>query len=299
MTGLSLFAGAGGFDLGAMMAGIDIAASVEWSPTDPKQHAARALALNVSHPVVNQDCTTVDYSQWRGVDVVFGGPPCQGHSIANSVFRSADDPRNQLVFEMVRAARDTRARHVVIENVPAFDKQLLEQVLAEFVRLGYWVAARNLNAADYGVPQTRNRKFIIATKNLGLHYPNPTHAGRWLTIDQTLDDLWESLDRSELPDWLKPLACSTLRTLDAQNKNKFGTRQGRRGDEPFNCITRSCYYQRWQRNGETGKLGILASQRAQSFPDSWKFSGGKDNQGLQIGNAVPSLLAYAVLKEMR
>lgn len=298
MTGLSLFAGAGGFDLGAMMAGIDIAASIEWSPTDPKQHAAQALKLNAQHTVINQDATTVDYSQWRGVGIVFGGPPCQGHSIANSVFRSADDSRNQLVWEMVRAAKETGAQHVVIENVPTFDRVLLGRVLTSLAGMGYWVSSQNLNAADYGVPQTRLRKFILATKHLGVHYPNPTHAGRWLTVDETLADLWSSLDRSELPDWLKPLADPKLRILDAQNKNKLGSRQGRRGDEPSITITRSCYYMRWQRGGETGKLGIKAAQRLQSFPDSWQFVGGKDNQGLQVGNAVPLLLAYAVLKEL-
>lgn len=294
-TVLSLFAGGGGFDLGAHMAGLEIAASIELNP-----HAAQTLRNNFDHLVLEQDATTVDYSQWRGVDLIMGGPPCQGHSIANSLRRSSTDPRNELVWEMVRAARETGARTVLIENVPTFDKPLLEKVLITLAHMGYFVGYKIFNAADYGVPSTRRRLFILASKRL-LEWPNPTHRGNWQTIDMALENLWDDMDRSELPQWLKPRAKPTYRLMDAQNTNKGServesSRQGRSGNQPYFTLTRSCYYVRWQRKGETGKLGIAGSKRLSSFPDDFQFVGTKDRVGLQIGNAVPPLLAYNMLR---
>ncbi len=294
-TVLSLFAGGGGFDLGAHMVGLEIAASIELNP-----HAAQTLRTNFDHTVLEQDATTVDYSPWRGVDIIMGGPPCQGHSIANSLHRSSSDPRNELVWEMVRAARETGARTVLIENVPTFDKPLLEKVLTTLAHLGYFVGYRTLNAADYGVPSTRRRLFILASKQF-LTWPEPTHKRNWVTIDGALKGLWDDMDRSSLPEWLKPRVKPAYRLMDAQNANKGGRRavsssQGRAGNQPYFTLTRSCYYVRWQRNGETGKLGIAGSKRLSSFPDDFQFIGTKDRVGLQIGNAVPPLLAYNVLR---
>jgi DNA (cytosine-5)-methyltransferase 1 len=96
LNALSLFAGAGGLDLGARMAGLDVVASVEFNPL-----ACQSLSANGFHPV-QADVTAVDYSQWTGVDVLFGGPPCQGHSIANSSQRSVADPRNLLAYHLLR-----------------------------------------------------------------------------------------------------------------------------------------------------------------------------------------------------
>lgn len=289
MKALSLFAGAGGFDLGARMAGLDVVASIEREALP-----AQALALNGFHPV-QADVTQVDYSQWHGVDVVFGGPPCQGHSIANSSQRSTDDPRNLLAWEMVRAARETQARHILIENVITMDPALLSGLCAALTKLGYWVSSVNLMASNYGVPQDRRRRFIWASHDLMHVWPEPTHIRQRVSIDAALKGL--SFRPGPLPQWLMAGGIkSSWRLVDAQNKSKFGE-QGRPGHMPAYTMTSGSYYHRVRT--EAGNYGMLdphGMARLQSFPDDYQFCGNRDQRGLQIGNAVPPLLAYHLLR---
>ncbi|MFC5846685.1 DNA cytosine methyltransferase [Deinococcus petrolearius] len=284
---VSVFAGAGGLDLGARMAGVNVVASIERDPL-----ACEALALNGFHPV-QADVTGVDFRQWRGVDVLFGGPPCQGHSRANHAGVGLE--RNALVREMLRAARETRAREVLIENVATFGRALLGEVMDELTRMGYWVGTEVLNAAHYGVPQTRERRFIRAVRgDLARPWPQPTHLRRPVTIDATLSDLYPQMERAELPRWSAGLNYKPdVRLMD--NQTSFpGAVLGRTGDEPAQTITNTCHYWRVSQGGEVMKLGIRAAARLQSFPDEYRFVGGVGAQSLQIANAVPPLLAAAL-----
>lgn len=288
-TALSLFAGAGGFDLGARMAGLDVVASIE-----REELPAQALTLNGFH-AVQADVTTVDFTRWRGVDVVFGGPPCQGHSIANSRQRSTADPRNLLAWEMVRAARETGARHVLIENVITMDPALLRDLCAALTALGYWVSTETLNAADYGVPQDRRRRFIWASRDFMHVWPEPTTPHRKVSIDTALQGL--EFRSGPLPRWLLAGGVrAAWRLIDAQNRNKFGE-QGRPGHMPAFTMTSGGYYHRVALGGdEFGMLDPHGMARLQTFPDGYQFVGNRDEQGLQIGNAVPPLLAYHLLR---
>lgn len=288
-TALSLFAGAGGLDLGARMAGLDVTASIEFKPV-----TVQALTANGFHGI-QADVTTIDFQQWRGVDVIFGGPPCQGHSLANHA--KVGTERNDLVWQMVRAARETGARDVLIENVATFDKHLLGEVLRELAALGYWVGTEILNAADYGVPQTRRRRFIRATKSLLLDpWPEPTHAGRWVSIDEALGDLYAEMERAELPAWAHGLNYKPdVRLMDNQKSWK-GALLGRLGTEPAQTITEACNYWRVRKDGEVMKLGYRGAARLQTFPDGHVFVGGKEDRGLQVANAVPPLLAWHLLR---
>lgn len=288
-TALSLFAGAGGLDQGARMAGLNVVVSVEREALP-----AQALVLNGFHPV-QADVTAVDFSQWRGVDVVFGGPPCQGHSIANNAQRRVDDPRNLLAWEMIRAAEETGAGHVLIENVITMDEGLLAALCAALVRLGYWVSSRQLNAADYGVPQNRRRRFILASRDLGDHWPMPTHAGRHVPMDAALAGL--TFRSAPLPEWMVQKGVRPeWRLIDAQNVSKKGA-QGRAGHMTAYTMTGQSYYHRVRTApGEYGMLDPHGMARLQSFSDGHRFVGNRDQQARQIGNAVPPLLAYHLLR---
>lgn len=179
---LELFAGAGGMSLGFEQAGFDVAAAVEYDPVHAAVHEFNfPECATICRSVADIDASFLRERIGRQVDVVFGGAPCQGFSMIGK--RALDDPRNSLVFHFVRLVADLRAKYFVFENVRGLTvgahKRFLEEIIAEFGRRGYEVVEdyRVLNAADYGVPQDRQRLFLYGARK-GLPppaYPAPTH----------------------------------------------------------------------------------------------------------------------------
>lgn len=182
--GIDLFAGAGGLSLGFEQAGFDVAAAVEIDPVHAAVHE-----FNFPHcavvPRSVRDLTGAAIRAAAGigdrkVDVVFGGAPCQGFSLIGQ--RALDDPRNGLVRDFVRIVRELDSNYFVFENVKGITvgrhKRFLEELIEEFKSSGYDVVEdwKVLNAVDYGVPQDRQRLFLIGAKK-GLRlpiYPSPT-----------------------------------------------------------------------------------------------------------------------------
>lgn len=172
---VSLFSGAGGMDLGFEKAGFDIV----WA-NDFFKEAVESYKKNVNKNVVYGDITKIDSSEIPDdVDLVIGGFPCQGFSVANTK-RSMKDERNFLYKEMLRVIRDKNPKFFVAENVKgllSMEKgKVFEMIKKDFEALGYKVDARLLNAAEYGVPQARERLVIIGNR-LGIDnpFPIPTH----------------------------------------------------------------------------------------------------------------------------
>ncbi|TAJ31407.1 DNA cytosine methyltransferase [Bosea sp. (in: a-proteobacteria)] len=182
--GVDLFAGVGGMSLGFEQAGFDVVAAVEIDPIHAAAHAfnfpdAAVIARSVQD-LTGQDIRKLANLGDRKVDVVFGGAPCQGFSMIGK--RALDDPRNALVRDFVRIVRELDASYFVFENVKGITvgrhRAFLEELIAEFVDAGYAVEKRwkVLNAAQYGVPQNRERLILMgAKKGLPLpRYPEAT-----------------------------------------------------------------------------------------------------------------------------
>lgn len=172
---VSLFSGAGGMDLGFEKAGFDIV----WA-NDFFKEAVESYKKNVSKNVVYGDITKIDSSEIPdNIDLVIGGFPCQGFSVANTK-RSMKDERNFLYKEMLRVIKDKNPKFFVAENVKgllSMEKgKVFEMIKKDFESLGYKVDAKLLNAAEYGVPQARERLVIIGNR-LGIEnpFPTPTH----------------------------------------------------------------------------------------------------------------------------
>ena len=164
---IDLFAGAGGLSLGFEQAGFDIVAAVEIDPI----HAATHEFNFPETPVVCQDIKKVTGQQLRKaagirnrrIDVLIGGPPCQGFSLIGH--RVLEDPRNALVFHFLRLVRELRPTYFVMENVPGMvtggHTELFDSLVRRLRASGYEVKSRVLNAAYFGVPQNRARVFIL------------------------------------------------------------------------------------------------------------------------------------------
>ena len=191
---VDLFAGAGGMSLGFEWAGFDVLAAVEYDPIHCATHHFNfPKATSICRSVSDIDGSYLRKHSRIGdseVAVVFGGAPCQGFSLIGK--RLLEDSRNRLVFDFVRLVTDLQPTYFVFENVKGLTvgthKRFLDELIEEFHRRGYEVRLpyKVLNAASYGVPQKRERLFLMgARKGSPLPaYPSSTHEfGRATDLD--------------------------------------------------------------------------------------------------------------------
>ena len=223
---IDLFAGAGGFSLGIEQAGFDVAVAVEHDPIHGLVHAfnfpqTKVLCADVAQ-LSGQDIQKA-VAEWAAknkprsrsshvplsnipIDLVFGGPPCQGFSVIGK--RQLDDVRNTLIFEFCRIVKELQPRYFVMENVPGLRMPkyscILEQLMGEFEAAGYEITEpiQVLNAANFGVPQQRRRLFILGTQ-MGLNplvYPEPElrSPSQYITVKDAIADLPNLDDFDEL-----------------------------------------------------------------------------------------------------
>ena len=163
---LSLFAGAGGMDLGFKNAGYEII----WA-NDFDADSVKTYKRNLGDHIVLGDIEKIKTNNMPdNPDVVIGGFPCQGFSIAN-LSRNVDDSRNKLYKQMLRVIRVKKPKYFVAENVSGIltlgKGAVIQKIVKDFKSIGYKVDYKLLNAADYGVPQSRKRVIIIGNR-LGL-----------------------------------------------------------------------------------------------------------------------------------
>ena len=226
---VDLFAGAGGMTLGFEQAGFDVLASVEIDPIHCATHeynfpmwsAICASVTEISGEHIRNRSQIGD----RTVDVVFGGPPCQGFSIIGK--RAFDDPRNELVSHFMRLVIELNAKYFVMENVKGLTfgnhRQFIDEVIEDFEQSGYKILKpyQVLNASHFGVPQHRERLFLIGCRqDLPLpSYPSPitkpvkakrdrqelAHLPSSPTVRDAIADLPNLIKCSELThqDWCK------------------------------------------------------------------------------------------------
>lgn len=205
---VSLFSGAGGMDLGFINSGFDII----WA-NDFFQEAVDSYRKNIGKHMIYGDITKISSEDIPdGADVIIGGFPCQGFSVANTR-RSMEDKRNFLYREMLRIISDKKPKFFVAENVKgilSIEKgKVFEMIKSDFESLGYEVEAHILNAAEYGVPQARERVVIIGNC-IGVKNPFPikTHY-----IDEPKDNMLPAITTEQ--------AIGFLSNIKTSNKSKI------------------------------------------------------------------------------
>lgn len=176
MKVISLFSGAGGMDLGFIQAGAEII----WA-NDFDYDATITYQNNIGKHIVHGDITKINNEDipTEDIDVVIGGFPCQGFSVANTK-RNMEDKRNFLYKELLRVVEDKKPKYFVGENVKGLlslgQGKVIEMIKQDFKNLGYELEAKVLNSADYGVPQTRERVIILGNRiGKKITYPKVTH----------------------------------------------------------------------------------------------------------------------------
>jgi len=172
---ISLFSGAGGFDLGFKKEGFEIIWANDFFP-----EAIETYKKNIGNHIVYGDIRMISSDDIpNNPDVIIGGFPCQGFSISN-IKRNMNDERNFLYKEMLRIIRDKKPKMFVAENVKGLlsmnNGKVMEMILEDFKKIGYHVEYKLMNSAEYGVPQQRERVIIIGNKiNSSISFPKKTN----------------------------------------------------------------------------------------------------------------------------
>lgn len=303
LTTLELCAGGGGAALGLEIAGFTHRALVEID-----RHACATLRTNRPYwNVIEADIRRFDATYWRGVDLLSGGLPCPPFSIAGKQL-GADDDRDMFP-SMLRLVKEVQPRAVLIENVRGIYTARFESFRAQidksFGTLGFDTYWSMFDAAQFGVPQFRTRVFLVALRRgetTPLKWPTPLLIPP-PTVGETLGDLMASRGWHGAAEWQK-LANGPAPTIVGGSHKHGGPDLG---------PTRA--RREWATFGVDGlgladappaadfkgtpRLTIPMVARLQSFPDEWKFAGGKTHSYRQVGNALPVKLAVSVAKAVR
>lgn len=169
LRGISLYTGAGGADIGFERAGIEVVWANELVPDFAATYSANHDDGVMHVGDIDEQMATLDDLEGLGdIDIVFGGPPCQGFSVAGKM--DPDDPRSRLIFTFLDVVEKVRPRCFVMENVKALgEMRRWERVRAKYMQraadLGYMCRRFTLSAADYGVPQKRERTFFVGIRD--------------------------------------------------------------------------------------------------------------------------------------
>lgn len=287
MNIISLFSGAGGLDLGLIQAGHHIV----WA-NDIDPNAVATYRTNVDPNIVQADIKDINIANIPDGDVVVGGFPCQGFSMAN-MRRNVDDERNTLYQFFYNTILVKQPFFFIAENVKGIlslgGGAIMNNIINDFNQAGYQVEHHLVNMADYGVPQHRERVIIIGQRNdLGrqmlFHFPEPTHhKGNWISIREALQNLPPAGDPTIDPNnygsnyriVVKDFTAHRVTNPDLPSPTILARGNGKGG------VCAIPHY-----NGER-RLTIRESAVIQTFPLGFNFIGTMGSCYRQIGNAVP------------
>jgi DNA (cytosine-5)-methyltransferase 1 len=290
---VSLFSGCGGMDLG-FTGGFEVFGrryrslpfEIIWA-NDLNAEACKTYERNVGREIHRGDIWGFMGSLPEKADVIVGGFPCQDISV-NGKRAGINGARSGLYRAMVEAIRRVKPKVFVAENVKALLRHQgwCEQVLADFRGLGYDVRCDLYRAADYGVPQTRERIFFVGTnKDTTPFTPPPPerNAATWMTAREAIGDL-EGLDEAPHINHI-------------WSKANVSPEQGNRRllpDRPGYTIRAECHGNIQFHYRQPRRVSMREAARIQSFPDKFIFVSGLREIERQVGNAVPPVLAWHV-----
>lgn len=305
MNIVSLFSGAGGLDLGLIQAGNNVI----WA-NDIDPDAVSTYKANINNHIIQGDIQAIDIKSVPSADVIVGGFPCQGFSLAN-MKRNIEDERNILYKFFYNAIKEKRPIFFIAENVKGIlslgKGSVVEQIKSDFEDADYIVEIHKVNMADYGVPQHRERVLFIGqrkdvAKQMIFQLPAPTHSRdgkgglpHWISIKEAINDLPPIGNTDKDPNNYG----STYRFV-ARN---FTAHRVTDPDKPSPTILARgngkggvCAIPHY--NGER-RLSIRESAVVQTFPKNFVFVGKMGSCYRQIGNAVPVHFAKLLGLELK
>ncbi len=309
LTFVDLFCGAGGLSKGLEMAGFEGVCGLDWF-----KEAGMTYRRNFHHKHVEGDIKQEDVKKLfydtvkaelngRELTVVAGGFPCQGFSMAGN--RIVDDPRNSLYKEMLDIVTTLQPMYVVCENVVGLRNMLHggveRKIIEDFEEAGYKMNVTTLRAANYHVPQKRDRVIFIGNRIDAMNYhPEPILApADYKTTAFAIADLMnhpEDKAFNHVPTKHKPEMEARLLAVP-EGKSLYKGYSDAWKKCPWNEASCTIKENHGGVNIHPKLPRVLTARemaRIQSFPDSFIFEGPKNKQLVQLGNAVPPFLAKAI-----
>lgn len=335
---IDLFCGCGGLSLGFEKAGINVLVGI-----DAWQDAITTFNYNHKNSKgICADLSTLEPSEiekelnGKSIDLIIGGPPCQGFSVAGK--RIVDDVRNKLYKNFVRFVEYYKPKAFMMENVPNIlsigGGIVRDSIVKDFSDLGYKVVYQVLTASNYGTPQNRRRAVFVGFNNgFEFKFPEKT-VEKLITSSEALSDLPENSleDGTSYPiaskcDYQKLMRCNSDKVYNHQiTEHSERTKEiialvpdgGNYKNLPQELQQTRKVHIAWTRLNsqkpsftiDTGHRHhfhykwnriptVRESARIQSFPDDFIFLGTKTSQYKQVGNAVPPLMAEAIAKKIK
>jgi len=299
---VSLFSGAGGLDLGLIEAGHEII----WA-NDIDVDSCETYKLNIGEHIICDDISKITLGEIPFCDVVVGGFPCQGFSLAN-MLRTTTDERNKLYRQFYRIIKGKKPDYFLAENVRGIlsldNGNAIKQIVKDFTDAGYRVKYKAFNTADFGVPQTRIRVIIAGTRkdipvDQDFQFPEPTHdKSKWVSISKALQGIPDPDDpRSNIKNHI-------YSKYKVTNRNFTGHRETDPNKPSPTILARGngkggvCAI---QHPGNQRRMSVRESAIVQTFPVNFEFVGSMGSMYRQVGNAVPVLFGKQLgdkLKEL-
>ena len=329
---VDLFSGAGGFQIGFEREGFKTILSTDFDVDCEKVHKAnrpKVPFLRMDIHDLTEDIIDSYVEPGTNIDVLIGGPPCQGFSTIGKRIssdpekRTAFDPRNTLFREYIRVLNYLKPKFFLMENVQGLltrDKgRIFEEIKETFKKTGYEFNYVILNAADYGVPQIRNRVFFFGNRvGVKMEPPKAICDGSakkpYKTVGEAIGDLADMEDNADFNHVaLKHGEINTRRYAlipeggrlpedqlppELYRKNFGNTFKRLHRDKPSLTMVpghNAFPIHPWLNRS----LTVREAARIQSFPDDYVFVGPRQKQCMQVGNAVPPLMAQCWAKYLK
>lgn len=323
MNLISLFAGAGGMDLGFKKAGFKIVVANEFDKT-----IWETYEKNHENPLIHGDIREIASSSLPECDGIIGGPPCQSWSEAGAL-RGINDDRGKLFFEFIRILKDKQPKFFVAENVSGMMAKRNSQAVRNITHLfstagkGYDVFIKMLNAKDYNVPQDRKRVFYVGFRHdLNVDFQFPPPSNKKITLQEAIGDLTDTAipalekNKTNGNDCIVPnheyfignfstiyMSRNRVRGWDEQSFTiQAGGRHAPIHPQAPPMIKVEKDKQIFVSGSENlyRRLSVRECARIQTFPDNFTFYYKSLGDGYKmVGNAVPVELAYALAKQIR
>lgn len=339
LKAIDLFCGAGGLSFGFEQASFQILLGID--------NDAKALeTFELNHKGAKSICGDITQISYKedikpligdvDIDVIIGGPPCQGMSLSGP--RKFEDPRNKLYLSYIRLVNEMQPKAFVIENVPGlvglFGGAIKDSIIQRFSNMGYKIEYKILCAADYGVPQMRKRVVFVGYRKGEFEYP--TENKNYVSCATALSDLpplvdslglekmeYETAAQNDYQKLMRKNSEQVCNHIAANHSDKVKhiislvPSGGNYKNLPEEYRSTRNFHVAWTRFPDDAPAPTIDTghrhhfhykynrvptvrecARIQSFPDDFIFLGNKTQQFRQVGNAVPPLMAQAIAKQI-